>query len=140
MGAVCRDQSWLHGLLSGRLWYPEIADRNSYAALRAVLHTLRDRLPPDEAVDLAAQLPMLVRGFYFEGWHPSNQPLRYRDKDEFLARVRSQAPELAEEETERVVAVVFHELSGELDWGETGEPRGATPEDARELGPRAGCR
>jgi uncharacterized protein (DUF2267 family) len=111
--------------------------QQSYTALRAVLHTLRDRLPPDEAVNLAAQLPMLVRGFYFEGWHPSDRPLRYRDKDEFLARVRSQAPKLAEEETERAVAVVFHELFRELDWDEVQERGDATPEDVRELWPRA---
>ena len=40
----------------------------AYLALRTVLHALRDRLTLEEAVQLGAQLPMLVRGFYYEGW------------------------------------------------------------------------
>jgi uncharacterized protein (DUF2267 family) len=31
-----------------------------------VLHALRDRLTVEEASDLAAQLPMLIRGLYYE--------------------------------------------------------------------------
>ena len=42
------------------------SDQRAYLALRAVLHTLRDRLPVVEAVHLGSQLPMLVRGFYYE--------------------------------------------------------------------------
>jgi hypothetical protein len=42
-----------------------------YQALCAVLHVMRDRLPVEEAVHLGAQLPMLVRGFYDEGWKPA---------------------------------------------------------------------
>ena len=38
-----------------------------YRVLRSVLHALRDRLPHDEAGQLGAQMPMLVRGFYYEG-------------------------------------------------------------------------
>ncbi|WP_197496500.1 DUF2267 domain-containing protein [Mycobacterium sp. 1274761.0] len=44
---------------------------HSYAALRAVLHALRDRLPVNEAAQLGAQLPMLVRGIYYTGWNPA---------------------------------------------------------------------
>jgi uncharacterized protein (DUF2267 family) len=42
----------------------------SYTALRAVLHALRDRLTVQEAADLAAQLPLLVIGIFYEGWDP----------------------------------------------------------------------
>ncbi len=45
-----------------------------YSALRAVLHALRDRLAPEQAVHLGAQLPILVRGIYYEGWHLADKP------------------------------------------------------------------
>jgi len=45
-----------------------LGDRpHAYNALRAVLHVLRDRLTPEQAVHLGAQLPTLVRGIYYEG-------------------------------------------------------------------------
>jgi len=39
-----------------------------YAVLLATLHALRDCLPRDEAIYLAAELPALLRGFYYAGW------------------------------------------------------------------------
>lgn len=48
----------------------------SYRVMRWTLHLLRDRLTPAEAVHLGAQLPMLLRGLYFEGWVPSQTPKR----------------------------------------------------------------
>src|SRR2546423_6763305 len=52
----------LMGLLDGG------SRHDAYVALRATLHALRDRLPVEETAELAAQPPMLVRGFYYEGW------------------------------------------------------------------------
>ena len=45
--------------------------------MRATLHALRDRLTVEEAAQFAAQLPMLIRGFYYEGWNPTDKPVRY---------------------------------------------------------------
>jgi uncharacterized protein (DUF2267 family) len=74
-------------------WLGAISDQShlntheSYQALRAVLQTLRDRLPAEEAAHLAAQLPLMIRGIFFEGWHPAQVPLK-ADLDEFLDSVR----------------------------------------------------
>ena len=56
-------------MAQGRHGGPHTDDRHlAYVALRATLHALRDRLGPENAVHLAAQLPMLLRGLYYEGW------------------------------------------------------------------------
>jgi len=53
-------------------------------ALRAGLQTLRDRMTVDQAAALSAQLPLLLRGVFFEGWVPKGKPLQLRHKAEFL--------------------------------------------------------
>jgi uncharacterized protein (DUF2267 family) len=61
--------------------------QHAYRVLRAFFHVLRDRLTVEEAADLAAQLPHLLRGVYYEGWKPSKTPETYRDRETFLARL-----------------------------------------------------
>src|SRR5215831_6660899 len=62
----------------------------AYLALRATLHALRDRLTVQEVAQLGAQLPMLIRGLYYEGWNPTGKPLRVRHKVQFLAHIEEQ--------------------------------------------------
>ncbi|MEV4603348.1 DUF2267 domain-containing protein [Amycolatopsis sp. NPDC049253] len=52
-------------------------DRDAYRMLRAWLHTVRDRLTVEGAAQFAAQLPDLLRGLFYEGWHPAFVPTRY---------------------------------------------------------------
>ena len=89
------------------LWLKALMDRmgeddrhHAYTALRSTLQALRDRLPVNEAAHLGAQLPMLVRGFYYEGWHPAGTPVKERGKDEFVAQwlERAFGPAMAEAE------------------------------------------
>jgi uncharacterized protein (DUF2267 family) len=66
--------------------------RIAYAALRAGLHALRDRIGPENAVHFGAQLPMLLRGLYYEGWQPVRTPTRERHLEDFLDHVGSLLP------------------------------------------------
>jgi uncharacterized protein (DUF2267 family) len=61
--------------------------RDAYKALRAVLQTMRDRLPLNDAVHFAAQLPMFLRGLFYEGWEPSQVPIKM-PREEFLAAIQ----------------------------------------------------
>ncbi|RME32644.1 MAG: DUF2267 domain-containing protein [Gammaproteobacteria bacterium] len=108
--------------------------QRAYAELRAVLHALRDRLLPEEAVKLGAQLPMLVRGFYYEGWHLADKPLRVRHRDEFLDRVREELPfAVSDEELEGMTRGVFRVLGRQLSEGVIRHVRDELPEDIRRL-------
>lgn len=121
---------WLQDIASG-MGSTDV--ERSYSILRAVLHAIRDRLMPDEAMNLGAQLPMLVRGFYYEGWHPHDKPERYRHKDEFIEHVRREAPALDYAQAERAVAAVFSTLEKRMPGGELDEVRQSLPHEVREL-------
>ncbi|TIY03674.1 MAG: DUF2267 domain-containing protein, partial [Mesorhizobium sp.] len=58
--------------------------------LGAVLHALRDRMQPDLAAHLGSQLPILVRGAYYDQYQPSKTPEKLRSLDEFLAKIKAE--------------------------------------------------
>ncbi|RJQ36953.1 DUF2267 domain-containing protein [Candidatus Microgenomates bacterium] len=104
----------------------------SYAALRAVLHTLRNRLTVEEAVQLGAQLPMLIRGMYYEGWNPKHVPVKM-DKEEFLGEIRRQFPLSIEGTTEDLVCVVLQALQKYISFGEAQNLISILPKDIAQM-------
>ncbi|MET0660124.1 MAG: DUF2267 domain-containing protein [Steroidobacteraceae bacterium] len=107
--------------------------RQAYSVLRALLHVLRDRLTAEEAVNLGAQLPMLVRGFYYDGWRPLESPPKYRHKADFLRRISKCYRGLPTIEQERAVKAVFRLLSRHITGGEIRHAREQLPEEIRDL-------
>ena len=67
--AVETTEEWISALMARLGWHDK---ERTYLALLAALHALRDALPRDEAGYLGVQLPVLLRGLYFEGWHPAS--------------------------------------------------------------------
>lgn len=55
--------------------------------LRAVLHTLRERLTIQESFQLMAQLPFVLKGLYVEGWKYQEKPYRIKHVGEFIKNV-----------------------------------------------------
>ena len=108
--------------------WPKERRNQSYAALRAVLHALRDRLTVEEAAQLSAQLPLLVRGIYFEGWDPSKVPIKMH-RDEFLARIRDEFPFEIPGGTERLARTTLEALRRHITDGEWEDVRASLPDD-----------
>jgi len=77
---------WIRDVLHETGWEDR---RYALQALRGVLQAVRDELTQDQSGHLAAQLPTLLRGLYFEGWDPSRMPAGDRDPRAFIGRVRS---------------------------------------------------
>lgn len=121
---------WLHELME-ELGWPQ--RERAYHALRAVLHALRDRLPVGEVAALAAQLPMLVRGIYYEGWRPLDGPLRGHRREELLAEVGAAFPGDRDVDPERVARAVFHVMGRHLTSGEVEGVKHLLPEELRVL-------
>jgi uncharacterized protein (DUF2267 family) len=123
-------------------WVKELMDNadlsgepEAWSVLRAVLHQLRDRLTMDEAVQLSAQLPLVVRGLFFEGWRPRHVPTTdIRTRQEFLdaLTVRLLPHPLAPEPMARSV---FALLSRHVDPGEIADVIAQLPDGIKELWP-----
>lgn len=113
-----------------------LADRQqSYHVLRVVLHALRDRLTMAETVDLAAQLPMLIRGLYYEGWTPNDKPLKERKREEFLGHIAAELRDSPGIYPEGVAWGVFKLLERHVSAGEIGDVRSILPAEIRTLWP-----
>jgi len=107
----------------------------SYRLLRAVLHALRDHLPVNEAADLGAQLPTLIRGVYYEQWRPAATPVKERQRDAFLARVDAAFKPDPIDNTAEAVTAVLGVLSKRVSAGEIADVRQSLPAAVRALWP-----
>jgi uncharacterized protein (DUF2267 family) len=109
--------------------------RQAYRVLRAVLHALRDRLSVNEVADLAAELPLLIRGIYYEGWRPSGKPLRGRRPEDLLVRVRAELQAIDDAQAELALQAVVRVMERHLSAGEMSDVKQCLPRPIRELWP-----
>jgi uncharacterized protein (DUF2267 family) len=123
-------------------WLSEIADeigpedaQIAYHALRGTLFATRDRLPVEEAMDLAAQLPALIRGVYFEGYKTTDKPQSYRDHETFLERVQDELEVTKGANPETAARAVFTVMNNHISPGEIEDARQMLPDTIRTLWP-----
>ena len=122
------------------VWINDLAEELStedghyaYRVLRAFLQALRDHLSIDEAAALAAQLPIFVRGVFYEGWDPSRTPEHARDLDSFLQRIASEARLAGETEASFAATAANRVLSRHISAGEAGSVLQQLPRHLRDF-------
>ncbi|MEO5719040.1 MAG: DUF2267 domain-containing protein [Chthoniobacterales bacterium] len=124
------------------IWLKEISDllhcddrQKAYHGLRAVLHALRDRLPVSEAAHLGAQLPMLVRGCYYENWQPAHVPVKIKTLQEFYDVVRRNFTADRNVNPMRLTEAVMTVLCRNISTSEVEKLRAILPPHLRDLWP-----
>ncbi|MEK0086102.1 DUF2267 domain-containing protein [Benzoatithermus flavus] len=128
-------------LQTTHIWLGEIMaemgpDRQrAYHALRAVLHALRDRLPIDDSAHLAAQLPLLVRGIYYDGWHPRPGTSRERKQEAFVAHIQDGLQGIRPFDPKQAAQVVFKVIARHVSPGEWQKVKHALPQEIQVLWP-----
>ena len=123
---------WINEL-TGRLDWG--SKRSALRLLRATLHVLRDHLMVNEVAQLSAQLPLLVRGMFFEGWVPARTPLKERHLEAFTDAIEAQMAGAEEYRGSRDIMCVFDLLNARLSVGEIADVRASLPEAIRDLWP-----
>ncbi len=122
------------------IWINEVDERagwankqRAYRLLRSVLHAVRDHLGVDEAAQLAAQMPIMIRGIYYEGWDPSKTPVRERSRAGFLEQVQRDFQMDPLGDAEHAVGAVFDTLDHKISEGEMKNLRRSFTKEIREL-------
>lgn len=111
----------------------------AYIALRGVLKALRDRLPTDESAHLGAQLPIVIRGVYYDQYRPAEQPNVVREPEVFLSMIGDgfgDANDLGFG-PEQAARAVFELLNEKIDTNAAQKTRDILNDELKEFWPKA---
>jgi uncharacterized protein (DUF2267 family) len=129
--AIASTEEWLDDLLLRLGW----RDRErAFGVLLAALHAVRDYLQRDEAIYFGAQLPTLLRGFYYEGWHPGTHPPA-RSRAAFIERIHDGVHRDPAVDADQVARAVFALLAARLAPTEVESAKAALPHALHNLWP-----
>ena len=134
--SVQKTNIWLRDVNYELGWF---TFQRGYLSLRTVLHALRDRLTLQEVAQLGAQLPIFIRGIYYEGWNPAKTPVKSRGKEVFLREVRAQFANTRnpDVDAEHVTRAIFRVLCKHVSKGELEQVKAILPRELREFWPEA---
>lgn len=130
-------------LQTTNIWLKEICeevgpDRQiAWHVLGSTLRALRDRLQPDLAAHLAAELPLLVRGAYYDRYRPAEQPRLTRSREEFVKSINADLQNIRPVNPDQAAQCVFRVLNHHIPKGQIDKVRAALPENVRELWPES---
>ncbi|MDZ5695905.1 DUF2267 domain-containing protein [Chelativorans sp. M5D2P16] len=125
------------------IWLNEIMadlgnDRQvAWHVLGAVLHALRDRLPMELSAHLGAELPLLIRGLYYDQYQPAQQPEVTRSLEAFLERVQEGLKNIRPVDSVDATRSVFRVIAHRIDLGQSAKVREALPKGVQALWPES---
>jgi uncharacterized protein (DUF2267 family) len=129
-------------LQTTHIWLGEIMEQHgpdrkvAWHILTVVLRVLRDRLPPEIAAHLGAELPLIVRGAYYDQYRPNHPPDKgTRSLDEFLARIAEGMKDTRPVDPADAARSVFRVLARHVDLGQTAKVRDTLPKEIQSLWP-----
>lgn len=105
----------------------------AWKVLSTVLHKLRDRLSINLAAHLGAQLPLLVRGVYYDQFEPSKMPSECRSRDDFIEEVAEWLSDTRPVDPEAAIRTVFKVLSRHISQGQVDHVKQALPKSVRQM-------
>lgn len=123
---------WINEM-AGRLGW--VSKRSALRLLRVTLHAVRDHLQVAEVAHLSAQLPLMIRGIYFDGWSPKSNSNKERHAYEFVGRISAHFDDEAEFRGREDIACVFDLLNARISAGEVEDVRANLPSEIRALWP-----
>ena len=133
-----------HAAHDAHVWVKQLSEmmhwddaQHSFRLLSTVLHALRDRLPVNEAAHLGAQLPTLIRGVYYDGWHPAHKPVAEYSREAFLFHLVEAFPADILDDPDKGAEMVFALLEQHVSAGEIKDVKSCLPDKIKELWPRA---
>ena len=125
-------------LQTTNIWLNEICEvlgpdkQVAWKVLSTVLHKLRDRLPIELSAHFAAQLPLLIRGVYFDQYEPAKQPSACNSAEDFTAEVAEWLTDIRPVDPREAIAAVFLVLSNHVSEGQIAKVKHALPKGIRQ--------
>lgn len=114
---IHQTMDWIYAIEEACHWDVD-NQKKAFAALRAVLHELRDLLPMESCAQLSAQLPLVIRGIFFENWRPRFIPTQEIKKEDFLSAIAETLYPYSDVNVEETTRGVLQVLAEKLPLGE----------------------
>jgi uncharacterized protein (DUF2267 family) len=108
---------WIYSL-EDLLNLPDNHETKTFSIMRSVFHALRDHFPHGTLAHVGQQLPIFLRGVWFEGWDPAHTPIKERKKEDFIKAVKKHLESYADLDIEHCAQITMHFLSSKLSDGE----------------------
>jgi uncharacterized protein (DUF2267 family) len=131
-------------LQTTHIWLDELMQDESIGpnrqghVLGVVLRAVRDRIALELAVHLGSQLPLLVRGIYYDQWRaPGQMDEKPRSLDTFLAPIGERLNHIRPMDPRVATGAVFTVLARHVDPGQAEKVRQALPGEVQTLWPAA---